>query len=108
MTTATIDAAAESTARRAPGPRPRPAGTTTPSLVEARKHTEVAVSDFVSATSDAIRAFLPAAVTRPTEAVEYAFDLAEQVLAGARRVFLELAAMIESGIDGSATNRRAA
>jgi hypothetical protein len=108
MTTATIDAAAESTARRStPGQRPRPAGTTTPSLVEARKHTEVAVSDFMSATTDTVRAFLPAAVTRPTEAVEYAFDLAEQVLAGARRVCLELAAMVESGIDGSATRRAA-
>ncbi|HEY2834377.1 MAG TPA: hypothetical protein VGJ14_18290 [Sporichthyaceae bacterium] len=107
MTTATIDAAAESTARRNPGQRPRPAGTAAPSLVEVRKHTEVAVSDFVSATSDAFRAFLPAAVTRPTEAVEYAFDLAEQMLAGARRVFLELAAMVEHGMEG-AQNRRAA
>jgi hypothetical protein len=107
MTTATIDAAAESTARRTPTPRTRPAGTPTPTLVEARKHTEVALTDFVNATNDALRAFLPAAVTRPTEAVEYAFDLAEQMLAGARRVCLELAAIVEHGTEG-APHRRAA
>ena len=108
MTTAAIDAAAESTARRTPTQRPRPAGAATPTLVEARKHTEVAVSDLIYATSDAIRAFLPAAVTRPTEAVEFAFDLAEQVLAGARRVCLELATMVEHGTEGAAARRTAA
>lgn len=39
--------------------------------------------------------------------MEYAFDLAEQMLAGARRVFLELAVMVEHGMEG-AQNRRAA
>ena len=108
MTTAAIDAATEGTARRTPTQRPRPAGANTPTLVEARKHTELAVTDFVYATSDAVRAFLPAAVTRPTEAVEYAFDLAEQMLAGARRVCLELAAMVEQGTEGTVHRRTAA
>jgi hypothetical protein len=107
MTTATIDAA-ETTNRRTPTQRPRPAGANTPTLVEARKHTEVAVTDFIYATSDAVRAFLPVAVTRPTEAVEYAFDLAEQMLAGARRVCLELATMVEQGTDGAGRGRTAA
>jgi hypothetical protein len=107
MTTAAIDAA-ETTNRRTPTQRPRPAGVNAPALVEARKHTEIAVSDFVYATSDAVRAFLPAAVTRPTEAVEYAFDLAEQMLAGARRVCLELATMVEQGTEATTRNRTAA
>ncbi len=36
---------------------------------------------------------------RPTEAVEYTFDLMEQVLAADRRICFEFASIMESGID---------
>jgi hypothetical protein len=75
-------------------------------LTEVRQHTEAAVSDLIAATADALRAFLPTAALRPTEAVDYTFDVAEQILAGTRRVFFEIAAVIESGLQGA--DRRAA
>ena len=75
-------------------------------LTQVREHTEAAVSDFVAAVSDAFRAFLPVAVVRPTEAVEYTFDVAEQVLAGMRRICVEIADVVESGMQGA--ERRAA
>lgn len=70
-------------------------------LVEVREHTEAAVTDFVTATADAIRAFIPSAVLRPTQAVDYTFDVAEQMLAAWRRICLELASVAESGMQGA-------
>lgn len=104
MSTATIEAPitaeAASAARRTPvQQRPRTATTATPQLVEARKHAETAVTDLMASTTETLRAFVPAAILRPTEAVDYAFDLCEQVLAGTRRVCLEFAQLMESGLD---------
>jgi hypothetical protein len=96
MSTATIDA--PDTTRRTPtARRPGPA-TTKPQLVEARHHAETAVSDLADATTDAVRAFVPAAMLRPTEAVEFAFDLAEQMLAVSRRACFEAAQILENGL----------
>lgn len=96
MSTATIDA--PDTTRRPPAARrPRPAAAK-PQLVEARHHAETAVSDLAAATTDAVRALVPAAVIRPTEAVELAFDLAEQMLAVCRRACFEAAQILENGL----------
>jgi hypothetical protein len=103
MSTATIDA--PETNRR-PSSTRKTGTDTQPRLVEARQHAETAMTDLVSATSETFRAFLPAAVLRPSDAVDYTFDLAEQVLAGARRVCVEVAGILESGLDGA--ERRAA
>ncbi|MGQ0847070.1 MAG: hypothetical protein ACT4QF_23370 [Sporichthyaceae bacterium] len=102
MSTATIDAPATdagNATRRTPVQRPRPANVATPQLVEARQHAETAVTDLMAATTETVRAFVPAAVLRPTDAVDYAFDLCEQVLAGTRRICLEFAQLMESGLD---------
>lgn len=96
MSTATIDA--PDTTRRTPAARrPRPAAAK-PQLVEARHHAETAVSDLAVATTDAVRALVPAAMLRPTEAVELAFDLAEQMLAVSRRGCFEAAQILENGL----------
>ena len=63
-------------------------------------HAETAITDIVTAANDALRTYLPTAVLRPTEAVEFSFDLAEHLLAGARRMCFELALILESGLDG--------
>ena len=96
MSTATIDA--PTTTRRTPAAR-RPLPTSAnPQLVEARQHAETAVSDLAAAATDAVRAFVPAAMLRPTEAVEFAFDLSEQLLAVTRRACLEAAQILENGL----------
>jgi hypothetical protein len=101
VSTAAIETPAEST-RRTSSNRRRPLqDASRRELTEVRAHTEAAVSDFVAATSDALRAFLPVAFIRPTEAVEYSFDVAEQVLTGMRRICVELAGVIESGLQGA-------
>jgi hypothetical protein len=103
MSTATIENPTDS-GRRTAAPRPRQgtAQAARPALVDARLHAETAVTDLIAATADTVRAFVPAAVLRPTEAVDHAFDLAEQALAAARRVCYEIAAIMESGLDGAA------
>jgi hypothetical protein len=107
MSTAATETSTESTSRRSPASRQRTLqDASRRELTQVREHTEAAVSDLVSATTDALRAFVPAAALRPTEAVDYTFDVAEQVLAGLRRVFVEIAGVIESGLQG--TERRAA
>jgi hypothetical protein len=112
MSTAAIDTPTEGTSsRRSGGSRPRPVReTSNRELVEVRQHTEAAVSDLIGATADAMRAFLPSAALRPTEAVEFTFDVAEQVLLGVRRVCVEMAQIVEAGLQGSvaASERRAA
>lgn len=96
MSTATIDS--PDTARRTPAARrPRPSAAR-PQLVEARQHAETAVSDLAAATTDAVRTLVPAAMLRPTEAVELAFDLAEQMLAVSRRGCFEAAQLLENGL----------
>ena len=107
MSTAPSDPPTETPARRTPPSRQRQLqDVSRRELTEVRQHTEAAVSDLIAATSDAVRAFLPSAMLRPTEAVDYTFDVAEQMLAGTRRVFFEVAAVIESGLQGA--ERRAA
>ncbi len=97
MSTATIDAPDATTRRTPPARRPStPAAT--PQLVAARRHAETAVSDLAAATADAVRAFVPAAMLRPTEAVDVAFDLAEHMLAVSRRACVEAAAVLENGL----------
>lgn len=104
MSTATIDNPTDAGTRRTSAQRPRQAAgdQVRPALVDARLHAETAVTDLIAATADTVRSFVPAAVLRPTEAVDHVFDLAEQALAAARRVCHELAAIMESGLDGAA------
>jgi hypothetical protein len=98
MSTATIDAPDTST-RRTPAARRSPSSSSAkPQLVEARQHAETAVSDLAAAATDAVRSFVPAAVLRPTEAVDFAFDLAEQMLAVSRRACFEAAQILENGL----------
>lgn len=108
MSTATIDSPNDTTTtRRAPNSRPRAVqDRSRRELTEARQHTELAVTDLIAGATDALRTLLPTAVLRPTEAVDTTFDMAEQLLAGARRVCFEVAAVIESGLQGA--ERRAA
>ena len=107
MSTAPSEPATESPARRTPPNRQRQLqDVSRRELTQVREHTEAAVSDLIAASADALRAFLPSAVLRPTEAVDYTFDVAEQILAGTRRVFVEVASVIESGLQGA--ERRAA
>lgn len=105
MSTATIDTPDTAT-RRPSAARNRGTASPAPKLVEARAHAETAVTDLVSALTDTIRAFVPAAVLRPTDAVDYTFDLAEQMLGGTRRVCFEIASIFESDLEGA--ERRAA
>jgi hypothetical protein len=101
MSAATIESPTESTPRRSGTSRKSPGQVqNTRDLMLVREHTEAAITDTVLAVNDALRAFLPAAVLRPTEAVDFGFDLAEQGLAATRRLFLEIAAMLESGLQG--------
>lgn len=106
MSTASIDSA-DATPRRpgGKGSRQLPADNRR-ELVEVRGHTEAAVTDLVAVTTDAVRAFLPSAVLRPTDTVDYMFDVLEQAVAASRRLCLEIASVVESGLQ--ATERRAA
>jgi hypothetical protein len=107
VSTASVDNPAETSNRRSTTSRQRPLqDANRPELTAAREHTEAAVTDLVSATSDALRAFLPVAVVRPTEAIDYVFDVVEQVVIGMRRVCVEIAGVVESGLQ--AAERRAA
>lgn len=96
MSTATVEAP-ESTSRRTPTAR-RSGSAAQPRLVEARQHAETTVTDLASAATDAVRSFVPAAILRPTEAVDFAFDLAEQMLAVSRRACVEAAQVLENGL----------
>ncbi len=98
MSAATIIDPPDTATRRTPAARrPLPAAPR-PQLLEARHHAETAVSDLASAATDAVRAFVPAAVLRPTEAVQFAFDLTEQMVAVSRRACLEAAQILENGL----------
>jgi hypothetical protein len=102
MSTATTEASTENSTRRTASRSQRQLqDASRRQLVEAREHTEAAVSDFVTAAAEAVRAFTPTALLRPTEAVDYTFDVAEQMLAAWRRICLEIAAVAESGLQGS-------
>ncbi len=96
MSTATIDS--PETTRRTPAARRPSSSSAKPQLVEARQHAETAVSDFAAAATDAVRTLVPSAVLRPTEAVDFAFDLAEQMLAISRRACFEAAHVVENGL----------
>lgn len=99
MSTATIDAPeTTNNARRTPAARRPSTPSPNPQLVEARRHAETAVSDLAAATTDALRAFVPAAMLRPTEAVDFAFDLVEQLVAVSRRACFEAALVVENGL----------
>ncbi len=62
---------------------------------------ELAVVELINGSYDALRAFVPQAVLRPTQAVDYVFDLAEQMLGTSRRVCMEIASIVEAGVQGS-------
>lgn len=100
MSTATVDSPETTRRPSAASKGPRALEDSRRDLVEVRQHTEAAVTDLVTATTDALRAFVPAAVLHPTEAIEHAFDVAEQVLAATRRVCVEVASVLESGLQG--------
>jgi hypothetical protein len=107
VSTASVDAPAETSGRRSASNRQRPLqDASRRELTAAREHTEAAVSDLVAASSEALRAFLPVAVLRPTEAVDYVFDVIEQLVVGMRRVAVEIAGVVEGGVQGA--ERRAA
>ena len=98
MSTATIIEPPETPTRRSAATRRPVPASATPHLLDAREHAESAVSGLAAAATDAVRAFVPAAVLRPTEAVELAFDLSEQLLALSRRACLEAAQILERGL----------
>lgn len=107
MSTASIDSPDEVTSRRPGGSRSRQAAADgRRDAGDARAHTEAAITDLVASTADAVRAFLPSAVLRPTQAVDDVFDVVEHTMVASRRICLELAAIVESGLHG--THRRAA
>ncbi len=83
-----------------PGQRTRTAAQTSPKLVDARMHAESAVTDLFASTADTVRTLVPSAILRPSDAINTAFDLAEQCLAIARRTCLELASLVEGGLEG--------
>ncbi len=70
-------------------------------LTQSIDATELAIVEFVNGSYDAMRAFAPQAVLRPTQAVDYVFDLAEQALSASRRFCLEIASIVEAGVQGS-------
>jgi hypothetical protein len=101
MSAATVDSPTEGTARRSGANRSRPVPVEARrDLVLVREHTETAITDVITAVTDVVRAFLPAAVLRPTEAVDFTFDMAEQGLAASRRLCVEIASVLESGLQG--------
>ena len=65
------------------------------------------VTDFTRDTIDGLRAVIPAAVLRPTIAVDYVFDLVEQAVQVGRRTSREVASIVEAAIE-AAENRAAA
>jgi hypothetical protein len=96
MSTATIDA--PETNRRTPAARRPSSAASAPKHLEARQHAETAVSDLLATATDTVRALVPAAMLRPAEAVDHAFDLVEQLLAACRRACVEAAQAMEPGI----------
>jgi hypothetical protein len=103
MTTNTL----EDSAKSRTGPRAtRAEERSKRQIEESLQSSEAAVVELVHGSVNAVQAFLPAAVTRPTQAVDYVFDLAEQVLAMTRKAAYEVASLVESGVQG--VERRAA
>lgn len=98
MSTAIIETPDSVNRRTATSRRTASSSSAKPQLVEARRHAETAVSDLAAATTDVVRAFVPQALLRPTEAVDFAFDLAEQMLAMSRRTWIETAQILENGL----------
>lgn len=108
MSTATVETPNEGSSRRSSGSRPRSARDANRNeLAVVRQHTEAAVIDLIGASTDAVRTFLPTAMLRPTEAVEFSFDVAEQFLAGARRICVEIATAVEAGLQAGLERRAA-
>ena len=70
------------------------------SLHSSQESTEEAITQLVHGSVSALRSLLPTAVLRPTQTVVLLFDVAEQILAGVRRLSLEAAQAVESGVEG--------
>jgi hypothetical protein len=98
MSAGTLEAGTET--RTTTARRSRTQDKSSQQLEESLRATEEAVVELVHGSVNVVQAFLPSAVVRPTEAVDYVFDLAEQALAVARRTAHEVASLIESGVRG--------
>jgi hypothetical protein len=94
MSTATIEAPKASKSSSSSTQRARL------SVHTSQEPTEEAIAQLVHGSVSTLRSLLPTAVVRPTQTVELAFDVAEQFLAAARRLALEVAQAIESGVEG--------
>lgn len=98
----TVETAApetNATTRRSTVPGKRVGESAAPGLPEAGRNAEAAVTELMTATTETLRAFVPAAVLRPSTTMGYGFDLAEQLLSNTRRACLEMARIVETGID---------
>jgi hypothetical protein len=70
------------------------------SVHSSQESTEEAVTQLVHGSVSTLRSLLPTAVVRPTQTIELIFDVAEQFLAATRRLALEVAQAVESGVEG--------
>lgn len=69
------------------------------------RHTQDATTDLFAGGFDLVHRFAPA-IARPTEAVDYTFELAAELLEVGHRISYELAALLESGTAGRAPSAR--
>jgi hypothetical protein len=65
------------------------------------------VTDVARDTVDGLRSVLPPAILRPTSAVDFMFDLVEQVVSVSRRTAHEVAAVVEAAIEAAETRAAA-
>lgn len=70
------------------------------SIHSSQESTEEAVTQLVRSGVSTFRSLLPSALVHPTQTVELLFDVAEQFLAASRRLALEVAQAVESGVEG--------
>jgi hypothetical protein len=64
------------------------------------------VNEMSRETVAGLRTILPSAVLRPTSAVDFAFDVVDQIVSAGRRTALELASILEAAVE--AAEQRAA
>ncbi|HWC34463.1 MAG TPA: hypothetical protein VG650_06500 [Mycobacteriales bacterium] len=102
MSTATLE---EGTAapRRSPSTRSRNDARTRSS----EPALGLVVTDVARDTLDGLRAVVPAALLRPTIAVDYVFDLVEQAVSIGRRTSREVASIVEAAIEAAETRAAA-
>lgn len=102
MSTATVEQAETASARKLTGNRARSAIRS----AEASAANEAVVTSLVHNSVNTVRQLAPTAILRPADAVTFVFDLAQESLNVGRRFAMEIATMLESGIE--AIERQAA